>query len=80
MVEEFSVRKFTKITDRLPALSGLAKAMDRTRLGKYYASMRGVDLPQSLLWYTSAMFRDPDESMMPLPYVGPTWSWISTTG
>ncbi|KAI0157328.1 heterokaryon incompatibility protein-domain-containing protein [Xylariaceae sp. FL1272] len=75
MIEEFSSRKFTVATDRLPALSGLAHKMQNTRLGKYYAGLWEHDLLTSLLWQTDS--EGYDQGFPSKTYVGPTWSWIS---
>ncbi|KAI9685597.1 MAG: hypothetical protein M1822_004455 [Bathelium mastoideum] len=52
IVEAFSARKLTKVTDRLPAIAGFAMEMQSNELGEYYAGFWGGDLPRSLLWKT----------------------------
>ncbi|RYP78784.1 hypothetical protein DL770_006843 [Monosporascus sp. CRB-9-2] len=76
ILEEFTRRDLTKREDKLPALSGIAKAV-RQGLGNnldttYQAGLWTHDLPRALLWTTFA----PDTGTgATLP--GPSWSWIS---
>ncbi|KAI0423556.1 heterokaryon incompatibility protein-domain-containing protein [Xylaria sp. FL1042] len=80
MVEAFSGRKFTRITDRLPALSGLAKTMQCPKLGNYYAGLWEGSLPTSLLWETDILAADHNQRVVLKTYIGPSWSWVSITG
>jgi Heterokaryon incompatibility protein (HET) len=50
---QYSSRKITKMTDRLPALSSSAKAMDMPPfLGRYLAGIWECTLPNGLLWWS----------------------------
>lgn len=80
LVAEFTRRKLTKIKDRLPAISGLAKLCGEVTSSKYYAGLFDDNLEYSMLWmsdynaYTFLIYRNPHRPQMP------TWSWASTTG
>ncbi|KAK4496155.1 hypothetical protein PRZ48_012134 [Zasmidium cellare] len=80
LVMEFTRRKLTKIKDRLPAISGLAKLCGEVTLSKYYAGLFDHDLEYGLLWMSDyhaqsfLIYRNPKRPHMP------TWSWASTTG
>ncbi|KAI9655092.1 MAG: hypothetical protein M1821_005575 [Bathelium mastoideum] len=80
LVQAFSARKLTKVTDRLPAIAGLAIKMQSNELGEYYAGLWGGDLPRSLLWKTDDLTDDQNKAWVPQTYIGPTWSWISLMG
>ncbi|KAH6977872.1 heterokaryon incompatibility protein-domain-containing protein [Fusarium venenatum] len=63
----------TKDTDRLPALSGLAKLCQSHGTGKYLAGIWENDLMVSLVWYTRL-----DKPVRRWPeYMAPSWSPFS---
>jgi Heterokaryon incompatibility protein (HET) len=77
IIEEYSMRKLSVPTDRLPAISGLARRLDDSgsQLGDYVAGLWGYELLEQLLWA-----RWPgDDPIKPRPpeYIAPTWSWAS---
>jgi hypothetical protein len=81
VVQDYSTRTFAMITDRFPALSGLASEMQVAYGGEYVAGAWREDLLRSLLWR-----RDP-KSMpststhtphrRPSEYKAPSWSWAA---
>ncbi|ROW05692.1 hypothetical protein VMCG_05233 [Cytospora schulzeri] len=76
IVEEFTRRKITNKTDRLPALAGLAEKYRRATKKEYIAGMWLEDLPTTLLWYSSRV-----RSLESLTaYRAPSWSWASLEG
>lgn len=83
LVEQFSSRRLTYATDRLPAISGIAKEFASLLADEYVCGLWKSDLAYGLLW--SAM---PNKH---LPGKGgggaaegkksrPSWSWASTPG
>jgi hypothetical protein len=50
VVGKYSGMGLTKVSDRLPALSGLAKAFNWRNLGEYRASLWDKDIGHWLLW------------------------------
>lgn len=77
IVEEYSGLRISFTSDRLPALSGVARQYGTAHssdLGRYVAGMWENCFPSELLWYcASRKIHDRPDS-----YCGPTWSWIST--
>ena len=79
VVREFSRAHLTRITDQLPALSGLAKAY----LGKlphdtYLAGLWKHDLVRGLWWAKNSDYAQALER--PDTYLAPSWSWASVRG
>ena len=70
-VMAYSNLDLTYISDILPALSGVAKTVDKYRLDRYYAGLWSSSLMEGLLWYTTTPKHRPGQ------YLAPTWSWAS---
>ncbi|KAF2996915.1 hypothetical protein E8E13_005939 [Curvularia kusanoi] len=73
VIINFSNRSITKLSDRLPALSGLAQHFQTHGAGPYLAGLWHNDLPRGLLWTSSIA----ENSFRVDPYRAPTWSWAS---
>ncbi|CAI4213521.1 unnamed protein product [Parascedosporium putredinis] len=75
IVREFTNRRLSFPTDKLPAIAGIARHLEKTRPGdSYLAGMWKSDMPWSLLW-------GPDQSSTrPAEYRAPSWSWASLDG
>jgi hypothetical protein len=90
MVEEYSLRGLTKETDRLPAISGLARRMEDPGLGEYLSGIWQENLLWGLLWQCDGIGINSGMSSSPGATkkrgsrskisVAPTWSWASITG
>jgi Heterokaryon incompatibility protein (HET) len=76
IVELYSALQLTKETDRLPALSGLAKQAS-PRLGKYLAGLWSNTLVSDLMWKVNKLEFGFGR---PVKYTGPSWSWASING
>lgn len=75
LIEAFGQRSLSKATDKLPAMSGLAKVFEK-RLGgpKSIASLWSSDLIRGLAWHCL-------DSQKPFAqYTGPSWSWAGFRG
>ncbi|KAH8585717.1 heterokaryon incompatibility protein-domain-containing protein [Bisporella sp. PMI_857] len=72
VVEDYSRRKLTKITDKLPALSGLAERFAQILHDKYLAGLWQNTLFGDLLWNGSYSTPWPPET-----YISPSWSWAA---
>lgn len=79
IVKDYAARQLTFQSDRLPALSGLARLYAAQTRYKYLAGIwSGRDLIELLLW-----FRTTDGSecsgitVLQSPYIAPTWSWLA---
>jgi hypothetical protein len=83
---QYSARQISYVTDRLPALSSVARQIDMSGLlGKYLAGIWECTLPGGLLWWSE--YTNP--SLYPVgtkthrrirPPCVPTWSWLSVEG
>jgi hypothetical protein len=76
IVEVYSGMKLTVPTDKLIALSGIAKYFMARLKDTYVAGMWRRQLEHSLLWLVDPQCRKP----RPLLYRSPTWSWTSVDG
>lgn len=79
LVITYSQMEMTKISDKLPALSGLASDFQQMTKARYLAGIWHEDMPNALAW------RVPFYDDVPLPplvsssdYLAPSWSWAST--
>lgn len=72
MVGEYSGMKLTYESDRLPALSGLAKQIQNFRTGRYIAGLWEDSLTTDLLWHSQT----PASNRLKV-WRAPTWSWAS---
>jgi hypothetical protein len=79
IVNQYAPRKITYPTDTFPAISGLAKEIDR-RIGPgYKAASWQQDFVYGLLWPTplSGAGRKKDPAVPNNSYIAPPWSWAS---
>ncbi|KAI9729638.1 MAG: hypothetical protein M1818_008441 [Claussenomyces sp. TS43310] len=76
IVEEFSKRKMTYLSDVFPALAGLATEFNSHIQDQYVAGLWKADLLRGLLWSVV----DPETSRAAVPYRAPSWSWASIIG
>jgi len=85
IVEDYSSRKLTEATDKLPALAGLAQRENELRQSQYLAGLWQDDLPSALLWRSSHFVpRVGARGIQPSDplggHHGPSWSWIAVSG
>ena len=76
LVKMYSTKRLTYSSDKLLAISGLAKqymARNRLRDQDYLVGMWKPQLPHSLLWRV-------EEGRRPTKYRAPTWAWASIDG
>ena len=76
VVSIYSRLKLTNESDRLPALSGLAKRFSDVFHGSYLGGLWETDLPQALLWQACPSLYG-RVSRVALQNRIPTWSWAS---
>jgi hypothetical protein len=78
IVSAYSSSALTFPTDKLIALSGIAKIMEGRLNDQYVVGMWRRYLPSQLLWKVKkASQADGKPSNRPVPYRAPTWSWMS---
>ena len=87
LVEDFTRRNLTKVTDRLPAFSGLAAQYEKATSMTYAFGLWKENFAHGLTWRVD---RDDDDifvnesqtsrsSKIYQNYYAPTWSWASVT-
>lgn len=76
LLNSFGDRKLTKPTDRLPAMSGLARLVQKRTNAEYVAGLWSNSLIEGLAW--AALGRGGPVSRD--EYIAPTWSWASYDG
>jgi len=75
-VRTYSALNFTRNTNRLVALSRVAKVVSTMNHDQYLAGIWRRKLPQALMWYVNT----PDSTLRPDSIVAPSWSWASAVG
>jgi hypothetical protein len=82
VVKEFTQRKLTFDSDRLPAISGLAELMKSDAASDYACGLWKQDLALHLLWWVNPFAKPmmPSTSRRHSTYYAPSWSWASVTG
>lgn len=81
LVEDYTQRRFTKISDRLVAISGLAKIYgEMIRNATYVAGLWKEDLIRGLLWHVDGATLIPKcaaDNILTFHEAFPSWSWAS---
>lgn len=72
LVAEYTSRKLTYPTDRLPAISGIAKEFGSALGDQYVCGLWKSDLPLGLIWSPRQRSQHTSDSRS-----GPSWSWVS---
>ncbi|KAF5638763.1 het domain protein [Fusarium tjaetaba] len=75
MISDYSTRELSYESDRLPALSGLASFVARSRGAQYCAGMWWEDIGHVLCWRV-----DETDVRASREYIAPSWSWASLFG
>ena len=75
IVNSYSVRKLTRINDKLPALSGISGLLKNRSGDIYCAGLWRKSLPFDLLWRC-----DQSGGLQRRKTRAPSWSWISVDG
>ncbi|KAE9581179.1 hypothetical protein CGMCC3_g2731 [Colletotrichum fructicola] len=76
MLQNYTERNITKDADRLPALSGIARAFSSKKPSPYLAGIWLDDITSGLLWYVNV----PESARYPDTYRAPSWSWAAVEG
>ena len=71
LVEEYTKLRLTYISDRLPAISGLAASMYEAQPGRYLAGLWSDTIFQDMTWRALSA----EEPIT--PWQAPSWSWAS---
>ena len=76
IVDVYSKCGLTHQSDRLVAISGIAKLFQRTLRADYYAGLWSDGLEYQLLWTGRTLA----QRYPSISYIAPTWSWASMDG
>jgi len=82
MVMDYTRRNLTKERDRIAALSGLARYIERCTTDTFFCGLFYEDISFQLLWHIDRDGRVPGQSprgRFSAPYA-PSWSWMSVSG
>lgn len=79
LLEDYSFRQLTKPSDKLPALSGLARVLGACIKGEYVAGLWSNALVEGLAWSRLGGYSNP-MTIVPRAYRAPSWSWASCDG
>lgn len=77
-VQRYTLTRLSRRTDRLVAISGLAKTLSRHIQGQYLAGIWEADAIRGLLWTSPASSSDTRTPVK--PYRAPSFSWASLEG
>ncbi|KAK4444709.1 HET-domain-containing protein [Podospora aff. communis PSN243] len=81
IVVQYTAPSLTEPSDKLHALSGLAKLMSKARNGEYLAGLWSGSIAADLLWYQEERSEDGHRNNSRVDAWGaPTWSWASVDG
>ncbi|KAI9934626.1 hypothetical protein MW887_000242 [Aspergillus wentii] len=78
-VEAYAVRDLTCISDKLPAMSGIANMMSQKTGDDYLGGLWRSSLITDLAWssYMNWYGREKPTYIPPREYIAPSWSWAS---
>ena len=76
LVQRYSKRRLTFSSDKLPALSGIAKQLQPLLGPGYFAGLWEQDLLHGLFWEVQSRV----SPRRTAEYTAPTWSWASVNG
>jgi hypothetical protein len=74
IIDEYTLRKLTYMSDKLAAVEGIARMMQQGRKDQYVSGFWTGEMPQQLFWVASRTTRPTELQCFP------TWSWASTQG
>jgi hypothetical protein len=80
LVDFYSNCKFTRLSDKMIALAGLAENMRNATEDIYLAGLWKKDLQKQLRWVTDCDVRKQLNRFKSPTYLAPTWSWASVNG
>lgn len=78
ILQRYCYRKLTKESDKLPALSGIARIIEEQIGDKYVAGLWRSTLLEGILWQAVGTRRNATSA--PSEYRAPSWSWASIDG
>ncbi|KAH8650588.1 heterokaryon incompatibility protein-domain-containing protein [Tricladium varicosporioides] len=80
LIESYSIRELTFESDKLPAVSGVAKQIQGPTDSVYLAGLWKDNLPMELCWSVDYVSTNSSLNMQPETYIAPSWCWASVNG
>ena len=80
LIESYSIRELTFESDKLPAVSGVAKQIQGRTNSAYLAGLWKENLPMELCWSVDYVSIDSSPLLQSETYIAPSWSWASVNG
>jgi hypothetical protein len=80
LIESYSIRELTFGSDKLPAVSGVAKQIQERTNSAYLAGLWKENLPMELCWSVDYVSTDSSPILQSETYIAPSWSWASVNG
>jgi hypothetical protein len=80
IVQDYTKRKLTKESDRMPALSGLARLYAEHTSDEYFAGLWGNNIDYELLWISDHEEASEDPIKRIPGLSSPSWTWGSLMG
>jgi hypothetical protein len=80
VVTDYTSRFLTNESDKLPALSGIAKTIQSHTGGEYLAGLWRNDILRQLCWNTGSTILNKVPFQKPKEYRAPSWSWACIDG
>lgn len=80
IIEEYSRRRLTKMSDKFPAISGLASYVQSRRADEYVAGLWSTDIPYGISWKALTSYEQtmpPEAGLNRSEYCLPSWSWAA---
>jgi hypothetical protein len=77
IVNNFVLRDITCLSDRLPAISGMAKKIEEASGSKYLAGIWRDNVASDLLWSSAPFLQNPHLAVRTSNYRAPSFSWAS---
>lgn len=76
LLEAYGARRLTEPTDKLPAMSGLARLVQKRTNAEYVAGLWSNSMIEGMAWWASGRGAPVSRD----GYIGPSWSWASYDG
>jgi hypothetical protein len=77
VVNQYVLRNISHLSDRLPAISGMAGKFEEASRSKYLAGIWRDNLIADLLWSSAPFLQNPHLAARPGAYRAPSFSWAS---
>lgn len=76
LLDAYGARRLTEPTDKLPAMSGLARLVQKRTNADYVAGLWSNSMIEGMTWWASGRLAPVSRD----EYTGPSWSWASYDG